>query len=108
MPFMAFDPIRGTGKKGWTNKYSFVIPATISGNTVTFSITDGGLGDDGLTVNGTIVGRGRPGVPAGTSRHPGLVRVGRDAAGGAGGTVRHGRHAAAIKGKQMIETLLRK
>jgi hypothetical protein len=41
----------------------YVLPATIAGNTATFSITDGGLGDDDLTANGAIVDQGGPGVP---------------------------------------------
>jgi hypothetical protein len=41
-----------------------VLPAVISGNTVTFSITDGGLGDDDLPANGVIVDQGGPGVPS--------------------------------------------
>jgi autotransporter-associated beta strand protein len=41
----------------------YVLPATIAGNTVTFTITDGGLGDDDLTTNGTLVDQGGPGVP---------------------------------------------
>ena len=36
----------------------YILPATISGATVTFSITDGGLGDDDLAANGTIVDPG--------------------------------------------------
>ena len=40
----------------------YTIPATFSGNTATFSITDGGLGDDDLLPNGTIVDQGGPGV----------------------------------------------
>ncbi len=36
----------------------------LSGNTATFTITDGGLGDDDLTVNGTIVDRGGIGIAA--------------------------------------------
>ncbi len=39
----------------------YVLPATISGNTATFSITDGGLGDDDLAANGTMVDQGGPG-----------------------------------------------
>jgi uncharacterized repeat protein (TIGR01451 family) len=42
----------------------YILPATIAGNTVTFNITDGGLGDDDLAANGTIVDQGGPGVPA--------------------------------------------
>jgi hypothetical protein len=40
----------------------YAIPATVNGNTVTFTITDGGLGDDDLLANGTIVDQGGPGV----------------------------------------------
>lgn len=36
----------------------------LAGNTATFTIADGGLGDDDLTVNGTIVDAGGPGVQA--------------------------------------------
>ena len=39
------------------------MPATITGNTATFTITDGGLGDDDLAANGAIVDQGGPGVP---------------------------------------------
>src|SRR5437588_9740127 len=36
------------------------IPITVNGSVVTFSIVDGGLGDDDLTANGTIVDAGGP------------------------------------------------
>jgi hypothetical protein len=39
----------------------YVLPATIAGATATFSITDGGLGDDDLAANGAIVDQGGPG-----------------------------------------------
>jgi hypothetical protein len=39
--------------------------ASLSGHTATFTITDGGLGDDDLAVNGSIVDAGGPGVSAG-------------------------------------------
>ena len=42
---------------GW-----YLVPATIVGNTATFALTDGGSGDDDLTVNGTIVDPGGAGV----------------------------------------------
>ena len=42
------------------------MPASIVGNTVSFSITDGGLGDDDLTINGTIADQGGAGASAGT------------------------------------------
>ena len=35
----------------------------LSGSTATFTITDGGLGDDDLSINGSIVDQGGPGVP---------------------------------------------
>ena len=50
----------------------YVIPATIAGNVVTFSITDGGLGDDDLAANGTIVDQGGVGVSAGLAEVPTL------------------------------------
>ena len=46
-----------------TTLHWYVIPAAISGNTATFTITDGGLGDGDLTANGTIVDPGGPGTP---------------------------------------------
>ncbi|QJR15134.1 IPTL-CTERM sorting domain-containing protein [Usitatibacter palustris] len=46
-----------------TAPHWYTLPATIVGNTATFTITDGGLGDDDLAANGTIVDQGGPGVP---------------------------------------------
>jgi hypothetical protein len=41
-----------------------VLPGvTVNANTVTFSITDGGAGDDNLAPDGQIVDQGGPGVP---------------------------------------------
>ncbi len=40
----------------------YVYPASITGNTVKFSITDGGQGDGDLAANGTIVDPSGPGV----------------------------------------------
>lgn len=42
----------------------YVLPSTVAGDVVTFSITDGGLGDDDLTADGTVIDQGGPGVPA--------------------------------------------
>lgn len=39
--------------------------ATVAGNIATFIITDGGWGDDDLTINRSIVDQGGPGVPGG-------------------------------------------
>ena len=44
----------------------YILSSTVSGNTVSFSITDGGLGDDDMAANGTVVDQGGPGVPAST------------------------------------------
>ena len=41
----------------------YELPATISGNTITFRITDGGLGDSSPTPDGNIVDQGGPGIP---------------------------------------------
>jgi large repetitive protein len=41
----------------------YVLPATIADNTATFTITDGQLGDDDLSANGTVVDQGGPGAP---------------------------------------------
>ncbi len=46
-----------------TTPHWYVLPAVISGNVITFSVTDGGLGDDDFALgpNGTIVDQGGPG-----------------------------------------------
>jgi hypothetical protein len=41
----------------------YVLPSTLAGSTLAFSITDGALGDDDLAANGAIVDQGGPGVP---------------------------------------------
>lgn len=40
----------------------YVLPASISGTTATFTIVDGGLGDDDLTANASITDPGGPGM----------------------------------------------
>ncbi len=45
---------------GNTTPHWYQMPASIVGSVVTFSIVDGGLGDDDLTANGTIVDAGGP------------------------------------------------
>jgi hypothetical protein len=51
----------------------YQMPATISGNTVTLTIVDGGVGDDDLAANSVIVDQGGPGVPgAGATAVPTL------------------------------------
>ena len=44
----------------------YVIPSTVSGRTITFTIADGGLGDDDLAANGSISDLGMVSVPGGT------------------------------------------
>ena len=56
-------PTPGNSTAHW-----YVLPATIAGNTATFSITDGALGDDDLAANGTVVDQGGPGAPGGELR----------------------------------------
>jgi len=56
--YWKYGPTPGPVAAHW-----YVLPATITGNTVVFTITDGGLGDDDLLANGTIVDQGGPGNP---------------------------------------------
>jgi uncharacterized repeat protein (TIGR01451 family) len=56
--YYKYGPTPAQAAPGW-----YVLPSTVSGSTVTFSITDGGLGDDDLTANGTVVDQGGPGLP---------------------------------------------
>jgi VCBS repeat protein/putative Ig domain-containing protein/fibronectin type III domain protein/exosortase sorting signal-containing protein len=46
-----------------TAPHWYQLAATITGNTATFSIVDGGMGDDDLAANGTVVDQGGPGLP---------------------------------------------
>lgn len=50
---------------GNSSPHWYTIPASVNGNQITFSITDGGLGDDDLTANGIIADAGGAGVGAG-------------------------------------------
>jgi trimeric autotransporter adhesin len=56
--YWKYGPRPGNPTPSW-----YVLPATFNGNSVTFTITDGQLGDDDLIANGTIVDQGGPGVP---------------------------------------------
>ena len=56
--YWKYGPTPGNPAGGW-----YVMPSAITGNTVVFSITDGGVGDDDLAANGTIVDQGGPGIP---------------------------------------------
>jgi hypothetical protein len=48
----------------------YQMPAIISGNTVTLTIVDGGVGDDDLVANSVIVDQGGPGVLIGSGVAP--------------------------------------
>ena len=54
--YWKYGPTPGNAVPHW-----YVLPAAIVGATATFSITDGGTGDDDLAANGTIVDQGGPG-----------------------------------------------
>jgi hypothetical protein len=66
--YWKYGPTPGNVTPHW-----YVIPSSIFGNRITFTITDGGLGDDDLTVNGTIVDQGGPGSPASPAGIPTLL-----------------------------------
>jgi DNA-binding beta-propeller fold protein YncE len=55
--YWKYGPTPGNTAPHW-----YVLSATIAGNVATFTIADGGLGDDDLVANGTIVDQGGPGV----------------------------------------------
>jgi len=63
--YWKYGPEPGNATPHW-----YVLPATVAGNVVTFTIVDGGLGDDDLAANGTIVDQGGPGVPGVSSTIP--------------------------------------
>ena len=56
--YYKYGPTPSNAAASW-----YILPSTVSGSTVTFSITDGGFGDDDLSANGTIVDQGGPAVP---------------------------------------------
>lgn len=60
--YFKYGPTPGDPVPHW-----YVMPATVAGNTVSFTITDGGLGDDDLLPNGTIVDQGGPGLAPGVA-----------------------------------------
>jgi len=55
--YWKYGPRPGPIAAGW-----YVLPSTVAAGTITFSITDGQLGDDDLLANGTIVDQGGPGT----------------------------------------------
>ncbi len=65
--YWKYGPTAGNISPHW-----YQLPAVIAGNSAIFSITDGGLGDDDLTANGTIVDQGGPGMSGGAVPIPTL------------------------------------
>jgi hypothetical protein len=63
--YWKYGPTGGDPTDHW-----YVLPASVAGNTIIFSLTDGGLGDDDLAANGAIVDQGGPGVP-----NPSVVEI---------------------------------
>ena len=63
--YWKYGPTAGNISPHW-----YQLPAVTAANKATFSITDGGLGDDDLTANGTIVNQGGAGVSGGASPIP--------------------------------------
>jgi hypothetical protein len=57
--YYKYGPTPGNATPHW-----YILPATIAGNTATFAITDGQLGDDSLAVYGDITDQGGPASPA--------------------------------------------
>ncbi len=55
--YYKYGPTPSNAAAAW-----YVLPSTVAGSTVTFTITDGALGDDDLSANGTIVDQGGPSV----------------------------------------------
>ena len=47
-----------------TTPHWYMIPSSVNGNKITFQLTDGGLGDDDLLVNGIIKDDGGPSLPS--------------------------------------------
>jgi trimeric autotransporter adhesin len=57
--YYKFGPTPTNATPSW-----YEIPATVNGNTVSFTLTDGAIGDDDLQANGIIVDAGGPGFIA--------------------------------------------
>ncbi len=69
--YWKYGPTGGGGAN--TVPHWYLMPgSTVTGNTVTFTIRDGDIGDDDLTANGTIVDQGGPGAPASSTPIPTL------------------------------------
>ena len=69
--YQKYGPTPGNTVPHW-----YQLPATINANTVILTITDGGLGDDDLIANGSIVDQGGPAFPGGDVAIPTLSQYG--------------------------------
>ena len=56
--YWKYGPTPGNTAPHW-----YLIPSAVGQNSISFAITDGGLGDDDLSANGTIVDQGGVGIP---------------------------------------------
>jgi len=62
--YWKYGPTPGNAAPHWYTLTAATNNVSLAGNVATFTITDGSYGDDDLTVNGTIVDQGGPGVSA--------------------------------------------
>ncbi|MCC8987231.1 MAG: IPTL-CTERM sorting domain-containing protein, partial [Candidatus Contendobacter sp.] len=77
--YWKYGPTPGPTPPADANSHWYVLPpsqATITDNTVVFTITDGGLGDDDLVANGAIVDQGGPGAPGAGNGAAGIPTLG--------------------------------
>jgi hypothetical protein len=80
---LTFPDVLAPGTRYWKygptadnhSAHWYVLPATIAGHDLTFTIGDGQLGDDDLAANGTIVDPGGPGVAGAVQAIPALQRL---------------------------------
>jgi len=62
--YWKYGPTPGNAAPHWYTLTAANNNVSLAGNVATFTINDGSFGDDDLTVNGTIVDQGGPGVAA--------------------------------------------
>jgi len=70
--YYKYGPTPGTPSAHWYT-LGGANALSLAGNTATFTIADGGFGDDDITVNGTIVDAGGPAVPSGGTGNAGVA-----------------------------------
>ncbi len=67
--YWKYGPTSGQASNHWYT-LGAANSLSLAGHVATFTIADGGLGDDDLAVNGTIIDAGGPGVTAAVSQQP--------------------------------------